>query len=86
LFLFIYLQLRFWKSSVVRRRPGQLGGEFFCVYAVVRVICELFREPDEGVSLIFGLSRGTFYSLLIFLAGAFLIIRAQREPASAAPA
>jgi len=82
-FLFTYLQLRFWKSAVVRTRPGQLGGEFFCVYAVVRVICELFREPDEGVSLILGLSRGTFYSILIFLAGACLIIRARREPSPA---
>jgi len=79
-FLFSYLQLRFWKSEVVKTRPGQLSGEFFCVYAVVRVICEVYREPDEGVSLILGLSRGTFYSLLIFLAGLFLILRARREP------
>jgi len=79
-FLFSYLQLRFWKSQVVKTRPGQLSGEFFCVYAVVRVICEVYREPDEGVSLILGLSRGTFYSLLIFLAGLFLILRARREP------
>jgi phosphatidylglycerol:prolipoprotein diacylglycerol transferase len=82
LLLFAYLQWRFWKTAVVQTRPGRLGGEFFCVYAVVRVVCEVFREPDEGVSLILGLSRGTFYSLLIFLGGLFLILRARREPSS----
>jgi len=78
-FLFAYLQWRFWKTDVVRTQPGRLGGEFFCLYAVVRVCCEVFREPDVGVSPILGLSRGTFYSLLIFVYGLFLIIRGIRE-------
>ncbi|HZZ58182.1 MAG TPA: prolipoprotein diacylglyceryl transferase [Opitutaceae bacterium] len=84
LLLFLYLQLRFWKSDVVRRQPGRLAGEFFVVYAIVRIFCERFREPDEGISLILGLSRGTFYSLIVFLVGLFLIAwtGARRRPAA----
>ncbi len=73
--LFAYLQWRFWKSDAVRARPGRLGGEFLVGYALVRVFCEIFREPDQGVSLILGLSRGTFYSLFLIVIGAVLILR-----------
>jgi phosphatidylglycerol:prolipoprotein diacylglycerol transferase len=73
--LFTYLQWRFWKSDAVRTRPGRLGGEFLAGYALVRIFCELFREPDEGVPLILGLSRGTFYSLFMIVIGAVLIVR-----------
>ena len=73
--LLAYVQLRFWKSDVVRNQPGRLGGECVVVYALVRIVCEAYREPDEGVSLIFGLSRGTFYSLFLILVGVFLIAR-----------
>jgi phosphatidylglycerol:prolipoprotein diacylglycerol transferase len=67
LFLTIYTQLRFWCSPVTRERPGQLAGEFLVLYAVVRAVGELFREPDA--SLLFGLSRGTFYSLFLVISG-----------------
>lgn len=78
LVLFSYVQWRFWRSDVVRTRPGQLSGEFLIAYAIVRMICEVFREPDEGISLLFGLSRGTFYSIFMIVAGLVLIVRAQR--------
>ena len=71
LFLAIYTQLRFWRSPVTRKRPGQLAGEFFVLYAVVRAIGEVFREPDA--SLLFGLSRGTFYSLFLLVGGLILL-------------
>ena len=67
LFLAIYTQLRFWCSPITRERPGQLAGEFLVLYAVVRAIGEMFREPDA--SLLFGLSRGTFYSLFLVISG-----------------
>ena len=72
-FLLAYVQWRFWRSDVVRRRPGRLSGEFFVAYAVVRMIGEQFREPDA--SLVFGVSRGTFYSVFLIVAGAWLIWR-----------
>jgi len=79
LLLFAYVQWRFWRSDVVRTQPGRLSGEFLVVYAVVRAIGEVFREPDEGVSPILGLSRGTFYSIFPALGGLFLIVRAMRR-------
>ena len=78
-FLLAYMQLRLWKSDAVRTQPGRLTGEFLVAYAVVRAIGEVFREPDEGVSLILGLSRGTFYSIFVLIAGVALIIHAVRR-------
>ncbi len=84
LFLIIYLQLRFWKSSVTRLYPGQLCGEFCLLYALFRIVGELFREPDAG--LILGMNRGIFYSLFMVLAGLSLIysarIRSRSQPAA----
>jgi phosphatidylglycerol:prolipoprotein diacylglycerol transferase len=71
LFLTIYTQLRFWRSRVTGERPGQLAGEFFILYAAVRAVGEMFREPDA--SLLFGLSRGTFYSLFLVIGGLVLL-------------
>jgi phosphatidylglycerol:prolipoprotein diacylglycerol transferase len=78
-----FIQWRFWKSDVVRAQPGRLSGEFLVAYAVLRIIGEIFREPDAP--LILGLSRGTFYSLLLVLAGVALIIRGLRHRAAANP-
>lgn len=77
----LYLQLRFWKSDVVRTRPGRLAGEFVVAYAVARIVCERFREPDFGVHPILGLSRGTFYSVVMLVIGvAIIVARSQPRP------
>jgi phosphatidylglycerol---prolipoprotein diacylglyceryl transferase len=77
--LLAYMQWRFWRSDIVRAQPGRLAGEFFLVYAILRVFGETFREPDVGVSPIFGLSRGTFYSLLLVGVGLGLIVNGRRQ-------
>jgi phosphatidylglycerol:prolipoprotein diacylglycerol transferase len=82
--LLAVMQLRFWRTDVVRERPGRLSGEFFIAYALVRMVGETYREPDVGVSLILGMSRGTFYSIFLVLVGALLWIRPGR-PLSPAP-
>ena len=74
--LLVYLQLRFWKSGAAQY-PGKLTGEFMMFYAVFRIFCEFFREPDA--SLILGMSRGTFYSVFIFVMGVFFWVRAYRR-------
>jgi phosphatidylglycerol:prolipoprotein diacylglycerol transferase len=71
--LLAWVQWRFWRTDVIMRRPGQLAGEFLASYAMVRVFGELFREPDMGIKLIIGLSRGTFYSIFLLLAGVALV-------------
>ncbi len=78
LFLCVYTQARFWRSNVVREKPGHLAGEFLILYAAVRAVGELFREPDAP--LLFGLSRGTFYSLFLVLGGLILLATSRRKP------
>lgn len=75
--LFALLQWRFWRSAAVRAQPGRLSGEFLLAYAVARIGCEVFREPDAG--LILGLSRGTFYSLFMAAAGVAIIATRHRS-------
>jgi phosphatidylglycerol---prolipoprotein diacylglyceryl transferase len=84
LLLLVYLQWRFWRTPVVARQPGRLSGEFLIGYAIVRAISEQFRQPDAEPIL--GLTRGTFYSILVALVGLFLIWRATRSQALAAVA
>lgn len=79
--LLAYMQWRFWRSPAARENPGQLSGEFFIGYAIVRMIGELFREPDAP--LLFGLSRGTFYSFFLIGAGVYLIVRSRRAAKAA---
>jgi phosphatidylglycerol:prolipoprotein diacylglycerol transferase len=77
--LFAYVQWRFWYA---RPPAGQLGGEFLVGYGCVRIIGELFREPDA--ELILGLSRGQFYSVFMIIAGVAVICFARRQSKKAA--
>ena len=70
LLIFAFLQWRFWRGNLPK---GRIAGEFLSLYAVVRIVCEIFREPDVGVEPILGLSRGTFYSVLTLVAGLAII-------------
>lgn len=79
LLLLVYLQLRFWYSRTARERPGQLAGECLVGYALGRMLCEQFRDPDAA--LIAGLTRGTFYSIFILLGGAATILWVRLRPA-----
>lgn len=74
LFLFLFFQWRFWRGKTPK---GEIAGEFLVLYALVRIFCEIFRQPDAGISLIMGLSRGTFYSILTIIAGAAIIVYAR---------
>jgi phosphatidylglycerol:prolipoprotein diacylglycerol transferase len=78
--LLAIMQWRFWRSDIARTKPGHLSGEFWLIYAVVRMIGETFREPDVGVSLILGLSRGTFYSVFLIAGGITFIAASRRRP------
>lgn len=80
LLLLAYLQWRFWRSDVARTSPGHLSGEFLIAYAFVRAVGEIFREPDAA--LILGLSRGTFYSAFLIVAGIWLIARSKKADRS----
>jgi phosphatidylglycerol---prolipoprotein diacylglyceryl transferase len=76
LVLFIYIQLRFWKSQAPVRH-GQLTGEFLLGYSVARIISEIYREPDAA--LILGMSRGIFFSFFLAAAGLAFVLYGQRQ-------
>jgi phosphatidylglycerol:prolipoprotein diacylglycerol transferase len=59
-----------------RRLPyGLLTGLFFILYAAGRIVAESYREPDA--SLLFGFTRGQFYSFfMVFIGIAFLVYAA----------
>lgn len=83
--LLAFVQWRYWRTVVTIRQPGRLAGEFLTGYALVRMFGELFREPDAA--LILGVSRGTFYSGFVLLAGiALMLLTPQTAPAPRAPA
>lgn len=72
----IYLQFRFWytKASL-----GQLTGEFLILYSLLRIFNEVFREPDA--SLIAGISRGQFYSIILLIFGiSFWLFAKKKAP------
>ncbi|MDR0590723.1 MAG: prolipoprotein diacylglyceryl transferase [Puniceicoccales bacterium] len=70
---FIILQILIYRRCCI----GYLGGIFLVLYAIGRIGCEFFREPDAG--LILGLTRGQFYSLFLLFLGIFLIIFVSRR-------
>jgi len=75
--LLAIMQWRFWRTDVARTHPGRITGEFWLIYAVLRFIVEIFREPDAG--LILGLNRGAFYSLFLIIGG-LIFIGLSRRP------
>ena len=69
------------------RRPGLLGGIFVIGYAVARIVCEFFREPDAQLGFLFGASvealgggitMGMLLSIPMALVGAIAIWLAAR--------
>ncbi|MDR0901545.1 MAG: prolipoprotein diacylglyceryl transferase [Opitutaceae bacterium] len=74
--LLAFMQWRVWRTDAIRAQTGRITGEFFAAYAIARCVCEQFREPDA--SLIAGVSRGTFYSIFVLIAGLALIAHASK--------
>ena len=71
------------------KRPGLVAGVFGMGYAVARIVCEFFREPDPQLGFLFGrnvdalsggVTMGMLLSLPLFFAG-FLALRARRPAA-----
>lgn len=77
LFLLFWTQFRFWKKQALP--PGQLVGEAAVIYGFVRIFCEIFREPDIGVTLILGMARGQFFSIFLILLGIAFIVFSRRQ-------
>ncbi|MGA8655007.1 MAG: prolipoprotein diacylglyceryl transferase [Chthoniobacterales bacterium] len=67
----ITIRLRF------RKPDGITTGSFFLLYPVMRIIGELFREPDAPLTGPF--TRGQFLSLFMFLVGIAFLWNARRS-------
>ena len=64
--LLYFLRTRF------RLPNGVLTGIFFVAYAILRIVGEIFREPDAPMTM--GLSRGQFLSLFLVVLGAGFLV------------
>jgi phosphatidylglycerol:prolipoprotein diacylglycerol transferase len=63
------------------RWPGMTVGLFAVVYAMARVTCEFFREPDVQLGFLWGgTTMGMLLSVPLFLFGIWLILYARRRP------
>lgn len=58
---------------------GLLTGLFFVLYAVFRIICEQFREPDS--KMVGAMTSGQFLSLFMIAGGAIFIVGAAKKKA-----
>ncbi|HEY0572080.1 MAG TPA: prolipoprotein diacylglyceryl transferase, partial [Enterovirga sp.] len=77
LVLFVLLSLAVRRFGF--RRPGLIGGMFVLGYAVARIVCEFFREPDAQLGYLFGgVTMGMLLSLPMALVGAVAIVLAAR--------
>jgi phosphatidylglycerol---prolipoprotein diacylglyceryl transferase len=76
--LFLALRLAIHRGSL--ERPGLLSGIFAIGYALARMACEFFREPDPQLGfLIGGATMGMLLSLPLLAAGVILVARARRK-------
>lgn len=80
--LLLLLVLGFVVRRVGFHRPGLIAGLFGMGYALARIACEFFREPDRYLGFLAGgwLTMGMVLSVPLFLVGAWLYLRAQRMP------
>ena len=56
------------------RRPGLLGGIFVAGYALARIGCEFFREPDAQLGFLFGSAGGAGITMGMLLSVPMLIV------------
>ncbi len=73
----VLLFLILWVIRTRMRAPvGMLTGVFFIAYAALRIFGEQFRQPDVGIAFTWGLTRGQFLSLFMFVIGGGFVVYA----------
>ena len=68
--LFFALFILWWKP----RKQGIVASAFLLVYGIGRVITEQYRQPDDGVAILAGLSRGQLLSACMIISGIILLL------------
>jgi len=67
--LLLALVVLWWKP----RKPGVISGWFLILYGLMRICTEVYRQPDVGITMIAGLSRGQLLSVCMVAAGATVV-------------
>jgi len=72
------IMLLLYNKTNLKKYPGALGGILCMVYAIFRIFCEQFREPDAQLGFLtsWGLTMGQVLSGIMFVAGAVILYRA----------
>ena len=70
LLLFIIMWLLYTKTKL-NRAPGAIGGLLCVFYAIFRIFCEQFRQPDAQIGFLtsWGLTMGQTLSGIMFVVG-----------------
>lgn len=80
--LFLILIVAMHRGALTR--PGLIGGLFVGGYGLMRVIGELFREPDAHIGFLFGgLTMGMLLSIPMILVGGAAIVYSMRQKPAA---
>ncbi len=75
----LFALLAFVVGRVGFRRPGLVGGTFVLGYAVARICCEFFREPDAQLGFLAGgATMGQLLSVPMAIVGAAIVVVAAR--------
>lgn len=79
-FLFSWMWLLYKKTNL-KKHPGALSGVLAMSYAVIRIICEMFRAPDAQVGFLtsWGLTMGQLLSGIMFAVGAGIFVWAMNS-------
>ncbi|MGC2857269.1 prolipoprotein diacylglyceryl transferase [Novispirillum sp. DQ9] len=79
----LVLMLVLYHRDGLRNRPGFLAGAFLAGYGLVRLIGEVFRQPDAHLGFLFaGATMGQLLSLPMIAIGVGLMTWAARRPAT----
>ena len=80
LILFMIMWVLYWKTNL-KKHTGALSGIFCILYAVFRIFCEQFRQPDAQIGFLtsWGLTMGMLLSGAVFITGVIVLIFALRK-------
>ena len=75
LVLFIIMWLLYNKTNL-KKHPGALGSLLLVFYAIFRIFCEQFRQPDEQIGFLtsWGLTMGQMLSGLMLVTGLTIFV------------
>jgi phosphatidylglycerol:prolipoprotein diacylglycerol transferase len=73
--LFIIMWLLYTKTNL-KKYPGAIGGLLCIFYAIFRIFCEQFRQPDAQIGFLtsWGLTMGQMLSGLMLIIGVIILV------------